>query len=193
MRNLETTSNDELITLVAGKKIVEYDNLLQLAQMSCEEMMQIKGIGRATAKKIQAAFELGRRVLIEESYKDKLEIANDVYNFMSPRLKGLDHEEVYAIAMDNVFHVKAVKCMSSGGLTETAVDVRQILAFALSNKATVLVLCHNHPSGKQSPSKEDNRITENLHKACEVMRIHLLDHVIIAGASYYSYRECGRI
>ncbi len=83
--------------------------------------------------------------------------------------------------------------MSSGGISETAVDIRMILKEALLNNATVIALTHNHPSLNATPSSDDDRITMRLEKACETMRIYFLDHVIVTDGKYYSYREHDKI
>ena len=83
--------------------------------------------------------------------------------------------------------------ISRGGISETAVDIRIILKEALLCNATVVALCHNHPSNSVRPSKDDDRLTERVKKACDIMRIYLLDHVIITDGAYYSYQEQGRI
>ena len=61
------------------------------------------------------------------------------------------------------------------------------------NNATIMALCHNHPSGNNSPSRLDDKLTERIRKACDIMRIYFLDHVIVCDGSYYSYREKGRL
>ena len=83
--------------------------------------------------------------------------------------------------------------LSQGGLTETAVDVRLIIREAVLCNATVLALCHNHPSGNTTPSRNDDDITLRVKTACETMRIHFLDHVIVTDGDYYSYRDNGRL
>ena len=80
-----------------------------------------------------------------------------------------------------------------GGWTETAMDKRVILKHCLLNDATCVALIHNHPSGSIRASKQDDSVTEQIYKACQVMRIHLLDHVIIGHGCYYSYRNSGKI
>lgn len=64
---------------------------------------------------------------------------------------------------------------------------------AVINNATILALCHNHPSNNTSPSEDDDRLTQRVKKACELMRIHFTDHLIITDGFYYSYREEGRL
>ena len=104
-----------------------------------------------------------------------------------------DHEEAHVLLMNNRFKlIKAVK-LSSGGLTETAVDIRVILREALLNNATTLTLIHNHPSGNARPSGDDDRLTQKLKRACETMRIYMVDHIIVTDTKYYSYSEEGKI
>lgn len=193
MRDYEMMCNEDLLSYVAGQKIRECDNLSHLSQMTAEELMQIKGVSKITAKRIIAAFELGRRVLIEKNSDQTLDSSDAIYNFILPYLGGLDHEEVYAIAMNNALRVITVKRMSSGGYSSTPFDIRQILNFALTNKAVVLAVCHNHPSGRATPSTPDDNVTRDLHKSCDIMHIRMLDHIIVGDTTYYSYADSGRI
>ena len=79
------------------------------------------------------------------------------------------------------------------GLTETAIDVRVIIKQAIMSNATVIALCHNHPSGGLRPSGADDSLTNKVKDACNLMRLFFLDHVIITDGGYYSYSEEGRI
>ena len=88
--------------------------------------------------------------------------------------------------------IKAVR-ISHGGITETAVDVRIIIREAVLCNTTVLALCHNHPSNSINPSKDDDRLTQRVKNACELMRIFFMDHVIITDGNYFSYNETGRL
>ena len=108
-------------------------------------------------------------------------------------MQDLTIEEAHVLLLNqNCKLVKEVK-ISSGGLTETNVDVRIIIKEAVMNNATALALAHNHPSGNIHPSKFDDTLTQTLKKACDLMRIHLLDHVIVCDGDYYSYAERGRL
>gem|GEM_PF-941832 len=89
--------------------------------------------------------------------------------------------------------VIACNTISEGGLTETSVDVRLILQGALLTNATQIILAHNHPSGNLKPSSQDDMLTRNVKNACEVMRVHFADHLILSADDYYSYRDEGRI
>ena len=83
--------------------------------------------------------------------------------------------------------------ISHGGISETAVDVRIIMREAILNNATILALCHNHPSNNVRPSSDDDRLTQRVKGACELMRVFFLDHVIVTDGCYYSYHEHGRL
>ena len=88
--------------------------------------------------------------------------------------------------------IKAVE-LCNGSQTKCFFDVRAVIREALLNMATTLAIVHNHPSGSTKPSKSDDEITTKIAKACEIMRLHLIDHVIIADNNYYSYHENGKL
>ena len=114
-------------------------------------------------------------------------------NYMHPRMQDLDVEEAWVLLMNQNFKLIKAERLSIGGISETSIDVRQVLKLAVINNATVLAIAHNHPSNNPSPSREDDRITERMKKACEIMRIHFLDHVIVTDGQFYSYHEQGRL
>lgn len=170
------------------------NNLNTLGKMSIADLERFKGIGPAKAITILAACELGKRRAREKAEeRADLGSATAIYNYMHPLMQDLDVEEFYVLLMNQRFKlIKAIR-LSHGGFTETAVDVRVIMKEAILNNATVMVACHNHPSGNLHPSKDDDRLTERMRKACELMRIYFLDHVIVTDGAYYSYREEGRV
>lgn len=170
------------------------NNLNALGKRSINELMQYKGIGEAKAITIAAACELGkRRQAAKAAERPDMGSAQAVYEYMLPKMQDLDTEEAWALLMNQRFHlIRAVK-LSHGGLSETAVDVRVILREALLSNATVLTIVHNHPSGNARPSGDDDRLTQKLKRACETMRIYMVDHVIVTDGKYYSYAEEGRI
>jgi DNA repair protein RadC len=170
------------------------DNLNTLGKMSIHELMKYNGIGEAKAITILAACELGRRRQQEKAEKrEELSSSTMIYEYMHTKLQDKDVEEAWALMMNQSFKLIKSQRLSHGGITETAVDVRLILKEALLCNATVVALCHNHPSGNIKPSREDDRITLNVKTACETMRIYFLDHLIITDGDYYSYRDNGKI
>jgi DNA repair protein RadC len=78
-----------------------------------------------------------------------------------------------------------------GGLDESTFDLKVILREALMSGANVIAVAHNHPSGEAEPSQKDNEVTSDLYDVCQKLDLTLLDHIIAAGRSYFSYRESG--
>ncbi|MCD8202870.1 MAG: DNA repair protein RadC [Prevotella sp.] len=206
----EALSNAELLAILIGsgsqnesavdlmKRILNAcdNNLNTLGKMSIKELTDknYKGMGPAKAIAVLAACELGKRRQREEvKERKKLNSAEAIYQYMRPQMMDMDHEEAWAILMNQNFRLITNEPLSQGGWTETSVDVRELLKKAILNNATIIALCHNHPSGNPLPSKDDDRLTDRIKKACEVMRIHFLDHIIVTDGRYYSYSEMGRI
>lgn len=170
------------------------DNLNTLGKMSLSGLTSYKGIGKAKAITILAACELGKRRQMEKAEeKPSLANADDLYEYMLPRMQDLTTEEAWVILMNNKCKIIDTVRISQGGFTETAVDVRVIIKKALERNATVIALCHNHPSNNKKPSAQDDKITGRVKDACETMRIFLMDHVIITDGEYYSYRDEGKL
>lgn len=171
-----------------------HNNLNTLGKKSVKELQQYHGMGPAKAITILAACELGkRRKDTEAEQRPDLGSATAIYNYMHPKLQDLDVEEFHVLLLNQSYKLIKEVCISHGGITETAVDVRVIMKEAILNNATVLVACHNHPSGNLQPSSQDDNLTRSLKRACETMRIYFLDHVIITDGNYFSYHEQGRL
>ena len=170
------------------------NNLNTLGKLSIADLTTYNGIGEAKAITILAACELGkRRQAADVAKRPNLNSAAAIYSYMHPKLQDKDVEEAWILLMNQKLDLIEAKCISHGGITGTAIDVRIILKEALLKNATAIALCHNHPSGNPSPSKEDDNITMSVKKAADTMRIHFIDHIVVADQRFYSYREEGRI
>ena len=204
-KGISSLSNVELLSLIIGNDNQWGMNVARqiLNMVDCKlpklrnikeiELRKITGVGSVKAKALLAAMELGKRISEAKYDNDKLDSATAIYNFMHPKLQWQEIEEFWILLMNNNFKLlKAVK-IGSGGYTEASADVRVMLKEALLNNATVMAVCHNHPSGNTKPSSEDDRLTKRISDACQTMRIYFLDHVIVTDCGYYSYRENGRI
>ena len=169
------------------------NNLNTIGKMTIRDLCQYKGIGEAKAITILAACELGKRRQQESpEERPKLNSATKIYNEMHPLMQDLDVEEFWVLLLNqNHRLIKKVR-ISHGGITETAVDIRIIIREAVLANATILAVCHNHPSGNLSPSNADDELTRSIKRACELMRIFFMDHIIITDGQYYSYHELGR-
>ena len=165
-----------------------------LGKMTIRELCQYNGIGEAKAISILAACELGKRRQMESpEERPDLGTATKIYNHMHPVLQDCDVEEFWLLLMNqNHRLIKQIR-ISHGGITEVSVDIRIIMREAVLANATIIAVCHNHPSGNLRPSTADNDLTNQLQRSCQLMRIHFMDHVILTDGSYFSYRETGRL
>lgn len=170
------------------------NNLNTLGKARFDQFEDIEGVGTQTACKIMAAVELGkRRQVTTAELRPDMATATRIYNYMLPKMQDLATEEFHILLMNQNYRlIKSVK-ISQGGITETSADIRIMMREAVLNNATILAACHNHPSGRVTPSRADDELTQTIKKACQVMRIHFLDHVIVTDGAYYSYHEQGKL
>lgn len=205
---VNTLTNVELLSLVLNRGAGTYDsvhqatqlmnisneNLHELSLKRLDEMEVVQGIGHCKALAVMAAIELGRRysreVYIE---KERLDSPTLIYEYMKSHIADISHEEMWLLLMNQNYKLIGTERISIGGLTETSCDIRLICQKAILKNATIIALAHNHPSLSCKPSSVDDSLTSRVRKACDLMRLYLVDHVIVAGPSYYSYREKGRI
>ena len=168
------------------------NNLNTLGKMSISDLCTYNGIGEAKAITILAACELGKRRQAETpEERPDLGTATRIYNHMRPQLQDLDVEEFWALILNQHYRLIKKVRISRGGITETSVDIRILMKEAILANCTILAVCHNHPSGNLSPSHADKDLTRSIKRACELMNIYFLDHVIITDGQYYSFHEQG--
>ena len=204
----QALSNAELLAILIGsgtpgvsavelmQKVLNdcKNNLNTLGKMTIRQLTDYKGIGEAKAITILAACELGKRRQAElPEERPDVGTATSIYNHMHPLLQDLDVEEFWILLMNQNYRLIKKKCIAHGGISEVSVDIRIIMREAVLSNATILAVCHNHPSGSLKPSKADDQLTQSIKRACEVMRLHFLDHVILTDGQYFSYHEEGKI
>ncbi len=203
----EALTNAELLAILIGsgssresavdlmKRLLSdcNNNLNSLGKMTIRDLCRYNGIGEAKAITILAACELGKRRQAESpEERPKLISATHIYNHMHPVMQDLDVEEFWLLLMNQDYRLIRKVRISHGGITETAVDIRIIMREAVLVNTTILAVCHNHPSGSLTPSRADSELTTAIKRACELMRILFMDHVIVTDGHYYSFHEQGR-
>jgi DNA repair protein RadC len=207
-KGITTLSNVELLAILIrsggreesavelARKILmaASNNLRELGRLTINDLVKHKGMGPAKAVAIIAALELGRR-RSKSDLQDKIRIAGsqDVYTLFQPVLGDLVHEEFWILLLNRANRVIDNIRISQGGISGTVIDVRLILKHALDRLASGMILCHNHPSGNLKPSEADMKITSKISDSCRTMDLQLLDHLIIADNSYFSFSDEGLI
>tara|TARA_B100000795_G_scaffold268890_1_gene256804 strand:+ start:583 stop:1263 length:681 start_codon:yes stop_codon:yes gene_type:complete len=202
-KGAEVLTNSELLAIMIGsgsieesviqlsERVLDYSNnkLSELSRMSVEDFQQFKGIGPAKSVILCALFEISRRRAKECGTRISISGSRDVYLEMSSLLIDLNHEEFWVLYLNRAHGIIKRERISKGGVSGTVVDVKLIMKKSLLLLASSIVLIHNHPSGNKNPSAQDKIITKKIKLACELLEINLIDHVIIAGNSYYSFAD----
>ena len=165
------------------------DSLQRLAESDLSRLRMVGGLGLRRAMRLSAAIELGRRVAVAKATThDTIASDADVVRIMEPVLGALQHEECWALYLASSGRVLERQRISQGGVQATVVDSKLILKRAIELLASQIVLVHNHPSGSAEPSRQDMELTERISEAAKLVDMRLLDHVIIARGSHYSFR-----
>jgi len=188
------TRNKSAVDLAHELLALADNSLPELGKLSVSGIKKLKGIGEAKAVTIAAALELGRRrKMAEAADNPQIRSSADVFNIFSPLMDDLPHEEFWILFLNRANKVQGRMKISQGGVSGTVTDVRIVMKKAIESLASGLVICHNHPSGNNSPSDADIRITQKIKEAGALMDIQLLDHLIICGKNYYSFADNGAL
>jgi DNA repair protein RadC len=189
---LGTGARGEPVGLVAAQLLEAEGGLDSVARSAPHGIAIRRGIGPAKAARLAAAFELGRRVQIGRLRTNTFSVKDhtEVVAWAHPRLSGLDHEEVWLLSLDARNAVKSARRIARGGAHGCALTTRDVLAPALRDHASAIILIHNHPSGDPRPSPEDLAMTQAIRAACDIVGVPLLDHVVVArGGSSSLFEE----
>ena len=185
-------SRNESAVALSKRILASVDNLNSLGKLDISQLINFRGIGEAKAITIIAALELGRRRRAEDIIElKKITSSKIAFEIMRSIIGELPHEEFWVLFLNNSNKVISKIQLSKGGISGTIVDARLIFRLALENRATGLILCHNHPSGNLLPSEADKEITRRIKAAGEILDVKILDHLIITETKYYSFVDEG--
>ncbi|MBK7872067.1 MAG: DNA repair protein RadC [Saprospiraceae bacterium] len=188
---LGSGSRDETAVALAQRILKSVENdLNELGRRSIAELTKFKGMGEAKSITIVAAMELGRRrQLTDVRERPQIRSSRDAYDVIAPILIDLPHEEFWILLLNRANKVMSREQISLGGVAGTVVDAKIIFRKAIEGMASSIILVHNHPSGNLQPSQQDIDLTKKLKKAGETLDISVLDHLIIAESSYFSFAD----
>jgi DNA repair protein RadC len=205
-RGIEALTDAELIALLlatgtrnlsaidlARNLLQETGGLHQLARCNVRELTRIKGIGKAKAIGLVAAFELGRRKNLNAQPEVKVTSSDIVADYLTPKLHDLNQEVFYVLFLNRNNIIKAEKMIFKGGVSATIIDPKLIFREAVHHLASAIIVAHNHPSGNLNPSKSDLETTRKLVEGGKLFDIHVLDHIIISNRGHYSFADHGMI
>ena len=167
-----------------------HGNLLNLYEMSYDELIQVSGIGQIKAIQLKAVAELSMRISKAKRARSiRMNTPVTIADYYMEQMRHLQQEVVICAYFDVKSRFLGDKFISKGSLSSSVVDISSVMRTALEKNASKIVLLHNHPSGDCTPSKDDIAVTDRLAEGSRIFSIELCDHIIIGDNEYYSFYE----
>ncbi|MEI9476677.1 MAG: DNA repair protein RadC [Deltaproteobacteria bacterium] len=200
-KGAEALSDLELLAILLGSGTRKHDvmtvadRILKVVdgnkgKISIEELQKIEGVGLAKATLVAAALEFYRRRIRPEGLK--ISFPADVLPLIR-HYADRKQEHFICISINGANEVITTRVVSVGLVNKTQVHPREVFADPITDRASGIIVAHNHPSGTLIPSKEDMEITKQLKSSGEILGIRILDHIIFNQNGYYSFLESGEI
>lgn len=210
-RGADALGHAELIAILLrtglkGTNVVEvgrqllgrFGTLNALAGASLEDLRSVKGVGRDKAVTLLAAFALAKRMASEiRGEAPLMDTPERVAEFLREEVRHLQNEQFSVLLLNTRRRLVKREILSNGTLDTILVHARDVFRAAITANAAALILAHNHPSGDPAPSEADIKVTRDLIRAGQLLKIELLDHVILGRATqdrpkdWASLRELG--
>lgn len=179
---------------LANDVLARVGGAVGLTRTGLEPLRRVHGVGTAKGTQILAAVELGRRTLLTASVpRTAFGSPAEVAAFLVPRFSAREVEQFGVMLLDSRHRLVKAQVLTVGTLDCSVVHPRDVFRAALDANAASVVVFHNHPSGDPTPSPEDVALTRRLVAAGTLLGVEVLDHLVLADASYFSFREAGRL
>jgi DNA repair protein RadC len=196
-RGTQTLSDQELLAIILGKGTRQHD-VLWLARkvvqiidkkglnLTIDDLISIEGIGTAKATLITAAFEFVRRRVKPMGLKiSRPSDALPLIQHYGDRAQ----EHFLCISLNGANEVMQVRVVTIGLVNQSHVHPREVFSDVIVERASAIIMAHNHPSGRVEPSREDTEVTQRIKVAGDLLGIELLDHIVFTQDKYYSFAE----
>ena len=176
---------------VAKALLRKFKNIRDVFDAEIEELKKINGVGSNAAVLINLFKEVVSLYLLEDLQEQENVISSPkaVYNYLQASLRGSKDEIFKVIFLNTANRPVKAETIHVGTVNKAVVYPRKVVEHALKNKATSVILAHNHPGGSLTPSEDDKNITQALIKALGTVDVNVLDHIIIGLEGYFSFKE----
>ncbi|MER2089829.1 MAG: DNA repair protein RadC [Sporosarcina sp.] len=189
---LRTGTKQESVLVLANRILSSFDKIQDLKYATIEEMMQVKGVGKAKAVQLLAAAEIGKRLYRKHSEgRYTIRSPEDAAAYLMTDMSSLNQEHFVVLFLNVKNEVLHKQTIFIGSLNSSIVHPREIFREAVKRSAASIIAAHNHPSGNPSPSPEDIEVTKRLIEAGSIMGIEVIDHIIIGDHKFLSLKEKG--
>ena len=183
---------------IAEQLLKQFGTLQNLANGSLDDLRKVKGIGRDKAVALKAAFTLARNMARELRHESPvLDTPERIADLLREDNRTFEVEHFQVVLVNTRRKLIRVEPVSQGTLDSLLVHPREVFKAAIAANAAAIIIVHNHPSGDPTPSEADIKVTRDLIRAGQLLKIDLLDHVILGRATperpkdWVSLRELG--
>ncbi len=189
------TKGSSAVDIAAGL-LSKHGSLAAIARLGVSGLKSHHGLGITKAVQLLAAFELAKRLAVEQFSSEPMDSPQKVYALLGADMRQMKQEVLRVLLLNTRHCLIRMEDVSKGSVNESIAHPREIFLPAIQYSAHSLIVVHNHPSGDPRPSEADLRLTRRLREAAELLQIRLLDHVIIGTPAegrqaWYSFRESG--
>ena len=179
---------------LARQVLVRFGSLRGMAEAPILALLAVNGLKEAKAAQLAAALEISRRVFAGPgSPKPRILSTEQAGNYVMRRLGSLPDEHFRVLYLNRRNTLLRDALIARGDPDAVHASLRRIVVQALECSATALIAAHNHPSGNPDPSESDRLLTKDLIAATRPIGVRVLDHVVVAGDSHYSFAESGAL
>lgn len=187
---LRTGTQSQSAIELARHLITQFGSLAELLSAPKDVVLACHGIGPAKYAQILASLEMGTRYLDSQLRTGQaLGRSQAVKDYISTQLRRESREVFAVLCLDNALNLLNYDILFTGGISSCSVCIKHVLRHALTHSANQLIIAHNHPHTDAQPSASDNNLTTELKKACDLIDLSLIDHIIVGRNDTLSYAE----
>lgn len=174
---------------IAHDLIKTFGSLSGVLDATKDELLAVNGIGENAALFLSTFKDIFSRYRVsKDKPKIKIKNSNDLFNFIRPILENKTCEELYVLCVDDDNRLVSYECIAKGGFSSSSINMQALLRTLLKSKCTHFMLAHNHPSGKITPSIEDDRFTKATVFATRLNNFDFVEHIIVGqDGNFFSY------
>lgn len=187
---LATTTREKVDSYVVNELFSRYPSIQELLDVTEEELLQIKGIGKVKSKQIIAALQLARMNPSPVEQRFTIRSPEDAYDYLKD-MQYLNQEHFVVLGLNTKNEIIFRETVFIGSLNASIVHPRETFKHLIRRSCASAIVAHNHPSGQTSPSQEDITVTKRLADTGKMVGIEILDHLIIGHETYVSLKEKG--
>ena len=182
-----------IIGLKAAREVMRHCNIEDILHLDRQSLLRMRHIGPRRADAILSLPGLFQQLVLEPAEGVTVSCSRDVFDLFRFRLASLPREQFVVLTLNTRNLILSEDLCAMGGINTVHVHPSEVVRQAVIRSAPNIICLHNHPSGDPAPSPEDRVLTERIAKASSLMGVRMLDHVIVAGHSYYSFSDAGAL